>query len=167
MLIYLAYNFSPIEYPAANYMFKVNNRSSRTRCEICSKLSINTPVCLFNFEHISLVFLLLTLSSEITARRITLGKRCPYSELFWSVFSHSQTEYREMRSIFQHLPLSHLWYSLCNLLCSSLLTFMGLYGVILVFYEDFLWKQPSRNLLEKIIVHKFFECSKLFAKLFS
>ena len=25
------------------YMFKVNNRNSRTRCEICSKLTIKTP----------------------------------------------------------------------------------------------------------------------------
>ena len=29
--------------PAGNYMFKVNNRNSRTRCEICSKLTIKTP----------------------------------------------------------------------------------------------------------------------------
>ena len=28
---------------AGNYMFKVNNRNNRTRCEICSKLTINTP----------------------------------------------------------------------------------------------------------------------------
>ena len=45
--------------PAGNYMFKVNNRKTRKRCEICSKFFI------VNFEHISqlfLVFLLLTLS---------------------------------------------------------------------------------------------------------
>ena len=30
-------------YPAGNYMFKVNNRNSRTRCELCSKLTIKTP----------------------------------------------------------------------------------------------------------------------------
>ena len=29
--------------PPDNYMFKVNNRNSRTRCEICSKLIIKTP----------------------------------------------------------------------------------------------------------------------------
>ena len=28
---------------AGNYMFKVNNRNTRTRCEICSKLIIKTP----------------------------------------------------------------------------------------------------------------------------
>ena len=30
-------------YPVVIYMFKVNNRNSRTRCEICSKLTIKTP----------------------------------------------------------------------------------------------------------------------------
>ena len=61
-------------YPAGNYMFKVNNRNARTRCEICSKLTIKTPerrqwchsgVFIVNFEHIShlvLTFLLLILS---------------------------------------------------------------------------------------------------------
>ena len=60
--------------PAGIYLLKVNNRNTRTRCEICSKLTINTPerrhwrrsgVFLVNFEHIShlvLVFLLLTLN---------------------------------------------------------------------------------------------------------
>ena len=52
-------------------MLKANNRNTRTRCEICSKLTIKTPeqrrrrsgVFILNFEHIShlvLVFLLLT-----------------------------------------------------------------------------------------------------------
>ena len=55
-------------------MFKINNRNTRTRCEICSKLTIKIPeqhqlrrsgLLIVNFEHISrlvLVFLLLTLS---------------------------------------------------------------------------------------------------------
>ena len=29
--------------PVDNYMFKVNNRNTITRCEICSKLTIKTP----------------------------------------------------------------------------------------------------------------------------
>ena len=61
-------------YPAGNCMFKVNNRNTRARCEICSKLTIKIPercqlrrsgIFIVNFEHIShlvLVFLLLTLS---------------------------------------------------------------------------------------------------------
>ena len=29
-------------FPAGNYIFKVNNRNTRARCEICSKLTIKT-----------------------------------------------------------------------------------------------------------------------------
>ena len=31
------------ENPASIYLLKVNNRNTRTRCEICSKLTIKTP----------------------------------------------------------------------------------------------------------------------------
>ena len=56
------------------YLLIVDNRNSRTRCEICSKLTIKIPeryhwrrsgIFIVNFEHIShlvLVFLLLTLN---------------------------------------------------------------------------------------------------------
>ena len=72
-------------------MFKVNNRGTRTRCEICSKLTIKTPegrqwrhsgVFIFNCEHIShliLVFLLLTLS-----RQMPIGLRIILGFLFFS-----------------------------------------------------------------------------------
>ena len=62
-------------YPAGNYMFKINNRNTKTRCEICSNLTLKTPeqrqlgrsgFFFVNFEHLLnlvLVFLLLTLSS--------------------------------------------------------------------------------------------------------
>ena len=55
-------------------MFKVNNKSTRARCEVCSELTIKIPeqrhlrrsgIFIVNFEHIShlaLVFLLLNLS---------------------------------------------------------------------------------------------------------
>ena len=46
-------------YPANIYLFKVNNRNTRKRREICSKLTIKTPkrrqhsgVFIVNFEHI-------------------------------------------------------------------------------------------------------------------
>ena len=58
-------------YPANIYLFKVNNRNSRKRCEICSKLTIKTPgVFIVNFKHIShlfLLFLLLTLNKYMLA----------------------------------------------------------------------------------------------------
>ena len=60
-------------YPAGNYLLKFNNRNTRTKCEICSKLTIKIPerrqrrsgIFIVNLEHIShlvLVFLLLTLN---------------------------------------------------------------------------------------------------------
>ena len=62
---------SVIDKPAGIYLVKVNNRNTRTRCEICLKLTINIPqrrqtkrhrsgIFIINFEHIShlvLVFL--------------------------------------------------------------------------------------------------------------
>ena len=55
--------------PTGNYMFKVNTRNTKTRCEVYSKLTVKTSercgVFIVNFEHIShpvLVFLLLTLN---------------------------------------------------------------------------------------------------------
>ena len=57
-------------YSAGNYKFKVSNRNTRTRCEICSKLTIKTQerrhwlccsVFIVNYEYIPpfvLVFLL-------------------------------------------------------------------------------------------------------------
>ena len=66
-----AQNFEALQ--AGIYLLKVNNKSTRIWCEICSKLTIKTPerrlwrhagVFIVNFEHISyllLVFLLLTL----------------------------------------------------------------------------------------------------------
>ena len=60
--------------PAGIYLLRVNNRNTRTRCEVCSKLTTKTPewrqwrrsgVFIVNFEHIPhllLVCLLLTLN---------------------------------------------------------------------------------------------------------
>ena len=61
-------------FPANIYLFKVNNRNNRKRCDICSTLIIKAPerrywlcsgVFIVSFEHISrlfLAFLLLTLN---------------------------------------------------------------------------------------------------------
>ena len=53
-------------FPAGNYLFKVNNRNIRTRCETCLKLTIKTPerrhwtyftpcssVSIVNFEQVN------------------------------------------------------------------------------------------------------------------
>ena len=41
-------------YPINNCMFKINIKNTRTRCEICSKLTIKTPqlFCIVDFEHV-------------------------------------------------------------------------------------------------------------------
>ena len=64
-------------YTANIYLFKLNNRNTKIRCEIYSKLTIKTPerrhwhrsgVFIANFEHIShlfLEFLLLTLNKKM------------------------------------------------------------------------------------------------------
>ena len=64
-------------FPVDIYMFKVNNRNTRTRCEICSKLTKKalerrhwrrSGVFIFNFEHILhfvFVFLLLPLNIQM------------------------------------------------------------------------------------------------------
>ena len=69
--------------PANIYLLNVNTKSSKRRCEICSKLSIKTSdrcnwrccgVFTVNFEHIphlSLVFLLLNFN-----RKMFLGTDC-------------------------------------------------------------------------------------------
>ena len=58
--------FSLVIFPANIYLFKVNNRSTRKRCEICLKLTIKTPVrrqrrrsgvFTVNFGHILLLLL--------------------------------------------------------------------------------------------------------------
>ena len=68
---------TPLTYrdiPARIYLLKVHNRNTRTRCETCSKLTLETPerrqwrrsgFFTVDFEHIShlvLMFLLLPLN---------------------------------------------------------------------------------------------------------
>ena len=40
-----------------------------------------------------------TESAKFCATILTLREKCPYSELFWHVFSHIRTEYGEIRSV--------------------------------------------------------------------
>ena len=75
----LSYFMFKSVYLVGIYLLKVNNRNTRVRCGICSKLIIKTPerrhwyrsgVFIVNFEHISqlvLVFLLLTLNMQLPA----------------------------------------------------------------------------------------------------
>ena len=81
--------------PAGIYLFKVNNGNTRTRCEICSELTIKTPerrhwrcfgVFIVNFgqiSHLVLVFLLLTLN--ICNCRLRQTIILAYFTLWWSI----------------------------------------------------------------------------------
>ena len=40
---FLKQSIHTVALPENNYLFKVNNRNIRKRCEICSKLTIKTP----------------------------------------------------------------------------------------------------------------------------
>ena len=51
---------SRINHPASIYLFKVNNRNTRKRCEMCSKVTIKTPKW-----HLFLAHLLLTLNKQM------------------------------------------------------------------------------------------------------
>ena len=66
--IFLLHVFN--DFSAIIYLFKVNSENTRKRCEIFSKLTIKTlerrhwrrsGVFIVNFEHVSLLFLLLLL----------------------------------------------------------------------------------------------------------
>ena len=72
--ILVEFIFHKFVYLVGIYLLKVNNRNTRTRCEICTKLTIKTPerrqslrsgIFIVNFIHIShldLLFLLLSLN---------------------------------------------------------------------------------------------------------
>ena len=69
----------PIIYLAGIYLLKVNNRNTKTNCEICSKLTIKTlerrywrrsGVFIVNIEHISHLVLV---ASVVTFEHVILG----------------------------------------------------------------------------------------------
>ena len=58
--------------PANIYLFKVNNRSTRKRCEICSKITVKTPE-----RRLFLVFRLFTLSMYLfVGKFLNLERPC-------------------------------------------------------------------------------------------
>ena len=68
-------------FPVSIYRLKVNNRDTRTRCEICSKLTLKTPerrywrrsgVFIVNFEHISHLVLVFLLFEQVNSHWVVL-----------------------------------------------------------------------------------------------
>ena len=90
--------FKSLKLPGT-YLFKFNNRNTRTMSEICSKLTINAPerrcsrssgVFIVNFEkisHIVQAFLLLNLSKQIPARKtLTILQKATSQKFVYSRF---------------------------------------------------------------------------------
>ena len=64
----IQHKLRPMFFPARIYLLNVNDRNTRAKCEMCSKLTIKTLE--LNFKHIShlvLVFLLSTLNLWFSA----------------------------------------------------------------------------------------------------
>ena len=75
---------------AGIYLLKVNNRSTRTRCEICSKLPIKTPyftpcssVSMINFEQVITGWDNSTTSKIFLIYKLLTLKRQPFSIFFF------------------------------------------------------------------------------------
>ena len=115
--------FDEIYCPANIFLFKVSNRNIGKRCEICSKLRINTSeqsrwqrsVFIVNFEHIShliWVLLLLTLN-RYTVWDCLLGRASGVH--FWQI-SVGRSPCR--RKIFQE-KVNFLWIIILKFECYS------------------------------------------------
>ena len=68
-------------------MFKVNNRSTRTRCEICSNLTIKTPERRQYFTTCSSV-------SIINFEHVIAGWECPLSRVYSLIYPLSHSLFR-------------------------------------------------------------------------
>ena len=84
------YLVSNVVNPAGIYLFKVNNRNTRTMGEICSKLTIKIPerrhwhcsvVLIFNFEQISRFF---PGASVVELEQVSAGWE--YATVFFAMF---------------------------------------------------------------------------------
>ena len=96
---------------AGNYMFKANDRNTRIRCEICSKLTIQIPeqchwpcssVSIVNFEHVITdwehysIFWLLLLPSLVRL------EQCKPFLCHSQCFCFCQCFF--LRDVFKHIP---------------------------------------------------------------
>ena len=68
-------------------MFKVNNRNTRTRCEICSNLTIKTPERRQYFTTCSSV-------SIINFEHVIAGWECPLSSVYSLIYPLSHSLFR-------------------------------------------------------------------------
>ena len=75
-------NFKRGHHPVGIYMFKVDNRNTRTRCEMCSKLTIKTPcssVSVVNFKQVNADWAVESLFNKVVGLKAynVIQKRLP------------------------------------------------------------------------------------------
>ena len=111
---------------AGIYMLKVNNRSTRTRCEICSKLTIKIPerrhwrlwtnftpcssVSIVNFEHVIAGSVFRMYKMKALARNVLMQKFM-YRHLNVPVLCWTCSKFKIKTSEWHHL--ASLWYVYC------------------------------------------------------
>ena len=85
-------------FPAGIYRLRVNNRNTRTRCEICTKLTIKVSVIIVNFKHITPCSSVSVVNFEhVIAVGFSTRKHCPKfstSQIFATLqagFAHALT----------------------------------------------------------------------------
>ena len=74
-----------VNQPASNHMFKVNNRNTRTRCKICSKLTIKTPEKSLLSLYCSLQTYFITYSSAfiVNFKQVNVWVKAQISEFYF------------------------------------------------------------------------------------
>ena len=103
------------------YLFKVNNRNTGKRCEICSKLTIRTSerrkwrcsgVFIVNFEpisHLFQVFPLLALNRQLLAEKSYFKMLCALLRIKHTLYVNVEM-YKKLKYIYFFLVLSKCFY---------------------------------------------------------
>ena len=130
------------------YLFKVNNRNTRKRCEICPKLTIKTPkrryrrrsgMFIVNFEHIVHLFKSVSVVDfeQLNASWEVVAVR-PLFKLFWSsptnIFTYLKSTIETLEKVWNKFKLHNLTSSWC-FYCSLWTYFTHFSSVSIGYFE--------------------------------
>ena len=147
---FLSFSISTRRNSGNNFLFNINNRSTKRRGEICSKFLIKIPewrhwhgrdVFIVNFQHIShlfLVFLLFTLNKWMLAGK-GLHTLCRWRELSSKVLAFCNKSYLQLLLDSTCLVDSRIW-DFCSFMCVLKLVyikFLFLYFSIFLYFYTF------------------------------
>ena len=105
-------------HPAGIYMFKVNYRNTRKRCEICSQLTIKTPerrhqrrsgVFIVNFKHRPFSFVSIVNFEQVNACQLQFspGKRLQKKKMDSSLSLHLPKIFQRLMDHFLENQVIH------------------------------------------------------------